>query len=212
MFLRYCCAHLLNYTVPVPYRTVRYIGPSSSACTTVLHSYRTLFTSKHYSPCSYCTRTVGRGKVQYRTVRVFPQVRYCCAHLLNYGTGTVPQCTVLRPLSCLYLLYEYATVLYCTVLYCTVLYCTVLYCTVLYCTVLYCTVLYCTVFVPYFISNNILRAGTSTGSYSTGTVVYSSTRRSVSYRSTGVSTVQHIEILQYATNTRTVAGYCNIYI
>ena len=40
----YCCAHLLNYTVPVPYRTVRYIGPSSSACTstTVLHSYRTL--------------------------------------------------------------------------------------------------------------------------------------------------------------------------
>ena len=44
----YCCAHLLNYTVPVPYRTVRYIGgPSSSAyctstSTTVLHSYRTL--------------------------------------------------------------------------------------------------------------------------------------------------------------------------
>ena len=46
----YCCAHLLNYTVPVPCRTVRYIGPSSSACTsrgrgtstTVLHSYRTL--------------------------------------------------------------------------------------------------------------------------------------------------------------------------
>ena len=117
------------------------------------------------------------------------------AHLLNYGTGTVPQCTVLRPLSCLYSTYCTSTRLYCTVyctvLYCTVLYCTVLYCTVLYCTVLYCTVLYCTVLVPYFISNNILRAGTSTGtsSYSTGTVVYSS--RSVSYRSTGVSTVQY---------------------
>ena len=42
--VQYCCAHLLNYTVPVLYRTVRYIGPSSSACTstTVLHSYRTL--------------------------------------------------------------------------------------------------------------------------------------------------------------------------
>ena len=127
MLLRYCCAHLLNYTVPVPYLTVRYIGPSaSSACTTVLHSYRTLLQ----------TLFSVLVEVQYSSepYDVFPQVRYCCAHLLNYGTGTVPQCTVLRPLSCLYLLYEY-------------------------CTVLYCTVLYCTVLVPYFISNNILRAG-----------------------------------------------------
>ena len=75
---------------------------------------------------------------------------------------------------------------------------------------LYCTVLYCARTVLYFkqYSPCWYEYSTSTGSYST--VVYSS--RSVSYRSTGVSTVPHIEILQYATNTRTVAGYCNIYI
>ena len=114
--VRYCCAHLLNYgTGIVPYCTV--LRPlsclySTSTCTTVLHSYRTLLQILF----SVLVRVLV--EVQYSTVtyRTYPQVRYCCAHLLNYSTGTVPHCTVLRPLSCLYL-YEYATVLYCTVLY-----------------------------------------------------------------------------------------------
>ena len=162
--VRYRCEHLLNYGIPVPYCTVRNLGPSPACTSTVrvlvrLYCSRTVLYFNHYysSPCSYVYSTVA-----FR-IRVFPQVRYCCAHLLNYyGTGTVPQCTVLRPLSCLYLYsYEYATVLYCTVR------------------------------VPYCISNNIPRARTSTGAvsksckqcrYSTVRVVYSS--RTVSYRST----------------------------
>ena len=41
---------LCTFTTLYGTSTVRYIGPSSFACTTVLHSYRTLFSSKHYSP------------------------------------------------------------------------------------------------------------------------------------------------------------------
>ena len=180
--VRYRCEHLLTYgTGTVLYCTeLRPLSClyeySTSTCTTVLQSYRTLLQSLFsvlLSDSCLVTRidwitygnkmgllsdykiwiilrartSTSRGTVQLRSVRVL--VRYCCAHLLNYyGTGTVPQCTVLMPLSCLYLYsYEYATVLYCTVR------------------------------VPYCISNNIPRARTSTGTVSAlpncaGTVPY----------------------------------------
>ena len=182
MFLRYCCAHLLNYTVPVPYRTVRYIGPcSSSACTTVLHSYRTLFTSK----------------LRARTVEVqYSSVPYVFSH--KHGTVVHIYYSKLR--------YRYRTAVYGTQApFCLlVLIVRVRQCTVLYCTVLCCarTVLYFKQYSPCWYEYRQLQ-------YRYRSIFE---YRSVSYRSTGVSTVPHIEILQYATNTRTVAGYCNIYI
>ena len=136
--VRYRCEHLLNYGTG----TILYCTELRPACTStvrVLVYDCTAVVPYFTSIIILRARTsTSRGTVQLRSVRVFPQVRYCCAHLLNYyGTGTVPQCTVLRPLSCLYLYsYEYATVLYCTVR------------------------------VPYCISNNIPRARTSTGTVS----------------------------------------------
>ena len=175
--VRYRCEHKLNYgTGTVLYCTE--LRPLSCLyeylydCTAVVPYFTSIIILR-------ARTSTSRGTVQLRSVRVFPQLRYCCAHLLNYyGTGTVPQCTVLRPLSCLYLYsYEYATVLYCTVR------------------------------VPYCISNNIPRARTSSRyrySFCLPNLVNSAGTVLVPYR-TGVPysseyrrTVPHIEILQYA--------------
>ena len=151
--VRYCYgAHLLqvpyiNYgTGAVPYCTVH--RPlsclySTSTCTTVLHSYRTLLQ----------TLFSVLVEVQYNSVPYVFSHKYGTVVHIYYTTVPVP----------------YRSVRYSgPSLACTVQYSYLLVRLVL--RVRDCTVLYCTVLVPYFISNNILRAGTSTGTSSYSTV------------------------------------------